>query len=131
MHWSNWRPITAIHEGDNDTNKRTKGDTEWLPFAATPPYPDHTSGYNCVTGAWMNTARAFFGTDKVTFDLVRIAPNVPNVTRTYTRFTDVIDDTIDARVYQGLHFRTADEQGARLGRDVARWADKHYFRRVR
>ncbi len=39
-----------------------------------------------------------------------------DVTRTYDRFTDVIDDTIDARIYQGIHFRTADVQGAASAR---------------
>jgi hypothetical protein len=37
----------------------------------------------------------------------------------------VVDDTIDARVYQGIHFRFADEVGAKLGREVARWVEKH------
>ena len=130
VHWSNWRPITAIREGDADLNDRTVGDDEWTPLIATPPYPDHTSGYNCVTAAWMHTARRFFGHDTLAFDLVRIAPNVPNVTRHYGRFTDVIEDTIDARVYEGIHFRTADEQGAQVGRDVAQWADRHFFGRT-
>ena len=61
------------------------------------------------------------------FSLVRIAPNVPNVTRDYVRLTDVLDDTIDARVFQGLHFRSADVQAARLGRQVAEWVDEHAF----
>jgi hypothetical protein len=55
---------------------------------------------------------------------------VPNVTRVYERFTDVVDDTIDARVYQGIHFRAADVQGAGIGKDVAHWLDKHYFQSV-
>ncbi len=71
----------------------------------------------------MHTAKAFFG-HRMEFSLVRIAPNV---TREYARFTDVIDDTIDARVYQGIHFRSADVQGARIGKDVADWLDKHFF----
>ena len=41
------------------------------------------------------------------------------------------NDTIDARVYQGIHFRTADEVGAKLGRDVARWVDKHALQSVK
>jgi hypothetical protein len=49
------------------------------------------------------------------------------VTRAYTRFSDVPKETIDARIYQGLHFRTADEQGADLGEDVARYRARHYF----
>ena len=64
-------------------------------------------------------------------DVVRIAPPAADVTRHYTRFTDVVDDTIDARVYLGIHFRTADVQAARIGKDVAHWLDHHYFAPVR
>jgi hypothetical protein len=128
--WGFWRPITAIHEGDNDGNSKTVGDSGWTPFLATPPYPDHPSGYNCLTSSMMHTAQAFFGKGKREFSVVRIVPNVPNVTRVYEQFTDVIDDTIDARVYQGIHFRAADVQGAGIGKDVAHWIDKHYFQPV-
>ena len=79
----------------------------------------------------MHTAKAFFGRKKMAFSVVRIVPGVPDVTRTYKRFTDVIDDTIDARVYQGIHFRAADVQGAGIGKDVAHWLDKHYFEPVK
>jgi hypothetical protein len=126
-----WRPITAIHEGDNDGNRRTDGDPEWTSLVPTPPYPEHPSGYNCVTAAMMHTAEDFFGKKKMTFSVVRVVPNEPDVTRVYERFTDVIDDTIDARIYQGIHFRTAEVQGARIGKHVAHWLDRHYFQRVR
>jgi hypothetical protein len=128
--YSFWRPITAIRLGDDDGNRHTVGDPAWTPFLDTPPYPDHPSGYNCVTGAMMHTAADFFD-KKMGFDLVRIVPGVPNVSRHYERFTDVIHDTIDARVYQGLHFRTADVQAAGIGGDVAHWLDKHFFQAVR
>jgi hypothetical protein len=125
-----WRPITAIHEGDNDGNKRTIGDTAWTPLEPTPPYADHTSGYNCMSGSLMNAGKAFFLSDQMDFSLVRIAPNVPNVTRQYHRLTDVVDDTMDARVWQGIHFRSADIQGARLGRHVAEWVAANAFQPV-
>ena len=70
-HWSNWRPITAIREGDNDGNPSTVGDPEWTPLITTPPYPDHTSGYNCGTSAFMHTAEVFFGRGKTEFSVVR------------------------------------------------------------
>ena len=126
-HWSNWRPITAIREGNNDGNPSTVGDPGWTPLIPTPPYPDHTSGYNCGTSAFMHTAEVFFGRGKTEFSVVRTPGGV---TRNYERFTDVIDDTIDARVYQGIHFRAADVQGAEIGKDVAHWLDKHYFQPV-
>ena len=37
---------------------------------------------------------------------------------------------VHARVWSGIHFRAADEQGAKIGRQVARYREKHYFGRV-
>jgi hypothetical protein len=126
-HWHNWRPITAIHEGDNDGNDDTVGDPTWEPMLPTPPYPDHASGFNCISSAFMYGADAFFDGEPIAFSVVRIAPDVPDVTRDYERFTDVVDDTIDARVFQGLHFRAADVQGAEIGANVAEWVATNYF----
>jgi hypothetical protein len=77
----------------------------------------------------MHTAANFFGRNRVAFSLVKITPGSPDVTRDYVRFTDVIKDTIDARIWLGIHFRTPDVQGAELGEDVARWLRKHFFER--
>jgi hypothetical protein len=126
-HWVFWRPITAIHNGDSDGNHKTIGDPTWTPLLNTPPYPDHPSGYNAISGAVMATAEAFFGTKKFNFSLVRIVPGVPDVTREYTRFWDVVQETIDARIYQGLHFRAAEEQAARMGADIAHWISRNAF----
>jgi hypothetical protein len=134
--WNFWRPVTAIQLGDDDGNPRTAGDTGWTPFvamtpvAATRPYPDHPSGYNCVTGGFMHTAEAFFGRGKFAFSLTATVLGAP-VTRNYERFTDVLGDTIDARVFLGIHFRAPDVQGAELGKDVAHVLDKNYFQPVK
>jgi hypothetical protein len=122
-----WRPITAIRNGEDDTNLDTVGDPFWTPFIGTPPYPDHASGYNCASGAMMNTAADFFGTNKFDFSIAR---SVGGTVRNYTRFTDVVKDTIDARVLQGIHFRSADVQGANIGKHVAHWLDKHVLQPV-
>ena len=123
-YWSNWRPITAIQEGDNDGNPATVGQADWLPLLPTPPYPDVASGYNCNTAAVMYSAANFFGTDKYTFTA---HSNASGADRTYTRFSWVLRDTIDARIYHGVHFRSADEQGAWIGKKVANWVDHHEF----
>jgi hypothetical protein len=120
-HWSNWRPQTAIRLGADDANSKTDGDTSWTPALATPPYPDVASGYNCATGSFMEVAEQYFGQGRTNFTLAHPA----GMTRDYSHFRDVVDDTIDARVYEGIHFRFADEVGAKLGRDVARWVEKH------
>jgi hypothetical protein len=130
-HWSFWRPITAIRLGDQDGNPRTDGDPDWTPLSGNPPYPEHPSGYNCITGAFFHTAAAFFGKKPLAFDMVRIVAGEPDQTRSYAQFTDVIDDTIDARVYIGIHFRAADVQAAEIGKDVSRWLVQHYFEPVK
>ena len=63
--------------------------------------------------------------------MVRIVAGEPNQTRSYTQFTDVIDDTIDARMYIGIHFRAPDVQGAEIGKDVSRWLVQNYFEPVK
>ena len=130
-HWSFWRPVTAIRAGDEDGNPKTDGDPTWTPLSGNPPYPDHPSGYNCITGAFFHTAAAFLGKKPLAFDMVRIVAGEPNQTRSYTQFTDVIDDTIDARVYIGIHFRAPDVQGAEIGKDVSRWLVQNYFEPVK
>lgn len=131
-HWSFWRPVTAIQLGDQDDNPETVGDPDWTPLGAptdglNPPYPDHPSGYNCITGAMMRAARDFFGTTHIAFT---VHSNSSNTDRTYSAFPDAFKDTIEARIYLGIHFRRADVQGRVLGRDVAAWASGRYFEPV-
>jgi hypothetical protein len=73
--------------------------------------------------------RDFFGKDKIAFDVV--SSRFPSQPRHFKRFSDALQEVIDARVWGGIHFRIADVQGAELGRKVARWEHKHYFQRVR
>ena len=131
LHYNFWRPITAVHNGSADGNWKTTGDPTWTSLVPSPPYSEHSSGYNCVTAGFMHAATDFFGHGRVNFELVKKVPGAADVTRTYRRFTDVIDDTIDARVYQGIHFRTSNAQGAKVGKHVAYFMDKHYFQKVR
>ncbi len=122
--WLYWRPITAIREAGSDGNPATDADPDWLPLIATPPYPEHPSGHGCVSGSIVETLRDFFGTDRAEFNATS---TVSGTTRSFTRFSQAIDEIVDARVYSGIHFRTADVQGARLGRQVADWRQRHYF----
>ena len=53
------------------------------------------------------------------------------VTRNYARFSQAMEEIVDARVWSGIHFRFADVEGARIGRRVARWrAERGFFRRT-
>lgn len=125
-----WRPITAINEGDSDPNKHTGGDPDWKPLINTPNYPDHCSGANSVSAAGSRILALVFGTDH--FEFVMTSNNAAAVppTHTYTRFSDVTLDVRNARVYQGIHFRFADEIGRKNGLKVAKWAFHHALRPV-
>ena len=131
-HWNFWRPITAIRLGNDDSNAATVGDPGWTSLIASPPYPEHASGYNCVTGAIMHAARAFFGRDRMEFGVTATIGAPPAaVTRNYGRFSAVPTDTINARIYQGIHFRASDVQGAYIGKRVSGWLDKNFFNRLK
>jgi hypothetical protein len=130
--WGFWRPTTAIQLADTDGNDATQPDTGWTSLLPLPPYADEPSGANCFFSGMMNSAKAFFGSDAAEFDIVSggigLVEGVPTgSTRHYSRFTDVIPDVIDARVYGGLHFRRADVNGAALGQRVAEFVDANFF----
>jgi hypothetical protein len=141
-YWNFWRPITAIREAGTDGNPATDPDPNWTPLfdpsvpvsgakLVTPGFPDHPAGHGCVTGAFVHTLQDFFGTDKVAFKATsnKCSP-APCPPRSFDRFSDALKEVINARVWGGIHFRTADVQGAVLGKKVAHYLQKHYFRRV-
>jgi hypothetical protein len=123
-HWLFWRPITAIREADRDPNPATEADPGWLPLVNTPPYPEHASGLLCVGSAMANTLRDFFGANGAEFSATS---SNSNTTRSFTSFSQGIDEIVDARVYSGIHFRIGDVHGALIGKKVARYRQKHYF----
>jgi hypothetical protein len=55
---------------------------------------------------------------------------VPNIVLQYTTFDQIEDDVDDARVYGGIHFRTDQDAGARLGRAIGTAVYKHNLRPV-
>jgi hypothetical protein len=141
-YWSFWRPITAIREAASDGNPATEADPNWLPLfdpsvpvsgppLITPGFPDHPAGHTCISGATVHALQSFFGTDKIPFTAVsnKCLP-APCANRSFERFSLALKEIIDARVWGGIHFRTADVQGATLGKKVARFLDANYFQPV-
>ena len=124
--WSFWRPIAAIREADTDGNPRTEADPSWLPLVPTPPYPDHPSGHSGLSGSYVETLQDFFGRDRVTLTDTNLAGR----TRSWSRFSDMIDEIVYARMWSGIHFLNPDKQGAKMGEDVANYRERHYFGRV-
>jgi hypothetical protein len=57
-------------------------------------------------------------------------PAAVQQTRTYDRFSGAAADVVNARIYEGIHFRFADVQARKQGRDVAQWIFYHFLRSV-
>lgn len=106
-----WRPVTAIRTG------AIAPDPEWTPLHITPAHPDYPSGHNTYAGAAEAVLTALTGPRTAPFELT--SPTAPGVTRTYTAWSQLSQDNLDARVYSGIHTRSADEAGLVLGKQVA------------
>ena len=123
-----WRPVTAIQRADEDGNPATEGDPEWKPLIDTPNHPEYVSAHTTLSTAMATVLRLLFDDDPgVAF--TTMSPTNPGYERHWTTFSDAVREVIDARVYSGIHFRSSDERGARLGRRVGRFAATHVFRR--
>ena len=81
-----------------------------------------------MSGSVLNTLRDFFGTDRIAFDV--FSSRFPGQPRHFDRFTDALDEVVEARIWGGIHFRNADVTGADIGRRVAHFVGSHAFQPV-
>ncbi len=123
-HYGSWRPITAIRLADQDGNPATAGIPDWESLVNTPAYPDWPSGTPAAIGA-LSTVLSRLSEDG-SIDL-NLTSGAAGVSRHYDDAAVIQQDVIDARVWAGIHFRTADEVGVDLGVKVANWALDHHF----
>jgi hypothetical protein len=123
-----WRPVTAIPLADTDGNPDTLPDPGWLPLLATPPYPEYTSGLTTFMGAVTTTLAGILdlGGDRIDVNIT-----VAGVTRHYEFASQLNQDAVNARVWSGIHFRTADVVGNETGKQVGDWALDNYFQPTR
>ena len=130
--WDFWRPVNAIRWLD-DGNSATEPDPDWIPLINA-PYPDHPSGHLCLDGAHTGVLRMFFGDEidggfQITSASTLLLADDPR-TRTFDSFSQPLAELIEARIWAGLHFRTAQPQGRDLGMNVADFAAANYFQPV-
>jgi hypothetical protein len=103
-----WRPVTAI---------QATTDPAWTPLHATPAHPDYPSGHNTYSGAAEQVLTTLVGPRARPYTIT--SPSQPGATRTYTDWHLPTLENVDARVWSGIHTRTADEVGVQLGHQVA------------
>jgi hypothetical protein len=113
-----WRPVTAIQTGSVDR------DTGWTPLIASPRHPEYPSGHAAFGG----TAEVVLGSlvsRRPTDPVSASSATAEGAVHSWTSWAAITNETIDARVWEGVHFRFSDEVGAQVGRDVAAYELKH------
>jgi hypothetical protein len=121
-----WRPVTAIQHGDIDGNPATDPDPGWMPQIVTPTHPEYPSAHGCATSAYANAIKEFFGTKRLPGGIT-LTGAAGHPDRQFDSTDDIVKEIIDARVYNGVHYRTSVVEGTILGRKVAQWVAKFYF----
>jgi len=130
-HFDFWRPFQAIRRAALDDNPATAPDPTWTPLISA-PYPENPSGHLGLDSSHTTVLRMFFGDApaggyQITSSFLN--PGGPAV-RSFTSFSQTVGEVIEARIWAGLHYRTADLQAVQLGTHVANYAAANYFEPV-
>lgn len=104
------RPETAINQ---------MHDPQWQPLLQTPPFPEYTSGHSVISTAAATVLTAYFGPSFDYDDTVEVPFGLP--VRHYTSFLTAAEEAAISRLYGGIHFRPAIENGVQQGRAVGEW----------
>ena len=121
-----WRPVTAIRNGDLDGNHATDRDPTWEPFIATPMHPEYPCAHCTFQSTAASVLRTFFGSDIATFRLT--SSTAPGVTRSFSKLSDYVAEVVNARVYDGVHYRTSGEAGAAMGRKIGEYTVQNFLK---
>lgn len=111
-----WRPHHAIRLADSDGNPATEADTGWTALILAPRFPEYISNHSCLTTAFMHTMARLIG-DEHSFILA--SPNYPDFSWKFERFSDAAEQVKEARIWAGIHYRTACDVGQQTGQAVA------------
>ena len=130
-HFDFWRPWNAIVRASEDGNDATVADPNWTALI-TAPYPDHVSGHLGLDSSHTAVLRRFFGDAPAGgYQITSGALNHGGAaTRTFGSFPQAVNEIVEARIWAGLHYRTADVQAVQLGTSVANYAAANYFESV-
>jgi hypothetical protein len=111
---------------DTDGNPTTVGDPTWSSFIVTPPFPDYVSGHSTFSGAAARVLAMFFGTDDIAFTTG--SDFLPGETRHFVTFSAAAREAALSRLYGGIHYRSANEDGLMAGVEIGEWTVTHWLR---
>jgi membrane-associated phospholipid phosphatase len=112
-----WRPVTAIAFAEPQLH--------WMSFIVTPPFPDYTSGHSTFSAAAATVLPLFFGTEDLPFTTG--SDFLPGVYRSFPTCQNAAEEAALSRIYGGIHFRSASEDGLQAGSSIGEWTVTHYL----
>jgi PAP2 superfamily protein len=112
-----WRPVTAINYAEPELG--------WTSFIVTPPFPDYVSGHSTFSGAAATVLALLYGTDDLPFTTG--SDFLPGVYRSFPTCLAAAEEAAASRLYGGIHFRSANEDGLQAGISIGEWAATHYL----
>jgi len=121
-----WRPLTAIRNGDIDGNDATAREPSWTPLVDAPLHPEYPSGHAILAGSVGAVLKADIGAGPVPV-LATSSPTLKGATRRWSSIEDFVQEVVDSRIYAGIHYRTATEVGAEMGRRIGLMAAERHF----
>lgn len=91
----------------------------WQPYVSSPAFPEYPSGHSVVSGAAAEVLTHLFG--QVAFmDRTHIIYDHEPLVRSFLSFEHAEQEAAFSRLYGGIHYRVAIENGVRQGRCVGR-----------
>ena len=121
-----WRPVTAIRAADLDANPETLRDPAWLPEAGkTAPDPSYPGAHAVISAGGAAVLKSYFRRSRMPFTVT--SESLPGVARSFETFMAAATEASLSRVYAGVHFRSDEVAGERLGRAVADFVLDHFL----
>ncbi len=121
-----WRPVTAIRNGDIDGNAGTERDASWTSLIDAPMHPEYPSGHAILAAAVGAVLKADVGAGRMPI-LVTTSPTAKGATRRWTNADDFVREVADSRVYAGIHYRSAIDAGAAMGKQIGELAGQKFL----
>jgi hypothetical protein len=98
-------------------------------YLTTPNHPEYPSGHSCLSGAAAAVLSTSFG-ENTSFSVSSDAAEMAGVVRSFGSFSESLEEIKNARVFAGIHFRSACDDGTQLGAGVAGYVQSHALQRV-
>ena len=110
------RPETVINQ---------QIDRSWKPLLQTPPFPEYTSGHSVISSASAEILTGYFGSNFSFLDSSEVYFGLPE--RAFSSFYQAADEASISRLYGGIHFRDAIENGVLQGKKIG----KHILEKIK